>query len=78
MSKTVIPSFSTLRKIEIFVYGKWLPVQMQDLEVNDVFRMLEFDAAHTGKMWLVLNVPYVNTEGVWGVSCEPVLGVIEE
>lgn len=65
------------RKVEVLVGGIWDECDMQDLNVDDIFRMFEpnGDPVSLGGMWIVYGEPYLASNGIWGVSCEPIIGV---
>lgn len=65
------------RKLELLLDGTWVPFEMQNLDIDDVFRLFEPDGTPVddGQMWIVLKLPYFS-DGVWGAACEPIVGVI--
>jgi len=66
-------------KIEMLLDGTWVPIEMKDLEIDDVFRMFspEGISYKEGAMWMVLDEPYLNDDKIWTVDCEDVIGVIQ-
>ena len=65
------------RKLELLLDGTWVPYEMKDLIVDDVYRMFEprddgWVPMNNGAMWLVLELPYFNDDA-WGVVCEPIV-----
>ena len=67
------------RLVELLLEGTWVAYQLENLEVDDVFRMFEPDGkpVSDGQMWIVLNNPFPVHDS-WEVECEPVKGVTDE
>jgi len=67
------------RKYELLLEGTWVPYQVENLIVDDVFRLFEEDGTpiEEGQMWIVTEVPESEYSSK-GITCEPIIGVIQK
>lgn len=67
------------RRVELYKSkNNWQECYMQDLIIDDVFRMFEPDGTpvNDGELFIVINMPILWTGTTWMVECEPIVGVI--